>query len=161
MLVSATVGFCTSDPPGRIPYSRTLPYCVLLTSVIFSIAGLIVGVSCAFIINRSSSKWVREVRYPSVLDCRDGMRCTVYYHLSSAVLLVEDTDRDAKQYLAGSRPRIWATMFMLSFPFIAVAVAATSAAAGECSRKGLMICSGTGTELRRFKSFAHRHLLFG
>ena len=77
------------------------------------------------------------------------------------MLLVEEADRGAKQYMMGSRPRIWATMFLLSFPFIAIGVSATTAAAGECSRKGLITYSDTGAELWRFESFAHRCLLFG
>ena len=88
------------------------------------------------------------------------MRCTAYYRLSSVVFLVE-TDRGVKQHMMGSRLRIWATMFMLSFPFIAIGVSATTAAVGECSRKSLIMWSDTGTELRRFNSFAHRHLPFG
>ena len=106
-------------------------------------------------------EWFREVRYPSVLDCRDGRRCTVYYRLSSTMFLVKETDRGAKQYMMGSRWRIFATALLLSFPIVAIQVAAAAAATGECSRKGLITCSDTGIELRCFESIVRRYPLFG
>ncbi|KAF9778707.1 hypothetical protein BJ322DRAFT_484964 [Thelephora terrestris] len=63
LLLSAMVGFCTTDPPGGariLPYTNTGPYCVLLTSIGLSLGGLIVGSATAFVIHKSRAEWFRE-----------------------------------------------------------------------------------------------------
>ena len=64
--------FCTSEPPGDglgrvIPYTRTFPYCVLLSSVALSLGALIVASTAVFTIHKAEAEWFRKVRHPSSL----------------------------------------------------------------------------------------------
>ena len=54
--------------------------------------------------------------------------------LRDASSLVDDADGRAEQTMMGSRPRIWATMFMISFPVLSIALSTYSVAAGEFFR---------------------------
>jgi hypothetical protein len=114
-----------------LPYTTPSAYYVLSASVALSLGGLIVGSAAVFAFHKARVDWFQEVRYPSIPDFQVDTRRTVYYRLSNAVFLIE-ADGGAKQTMMGSRPRIWATMILLSFPFVSVGASTCTAAAGEC-----------------------------
>ena len=114
-----------------LPYTIVGPYCLLLAAVGFSLGGLIVGSTTVFIIHKAKVDWFNEVRYPFVLCSQDDTRRTVYYRLSNGVSLIR-ADGGTKQTMMGSRPRIWVTMILLSFPFMSIGISTCAAAAGEC-----------------------------
>jgi len=124
---------CTTVPPDEsiLPYTKVGPYCVLLTSIGFSLGGLIVGSTTVFIIHKAKVDWLNEVRYTSILCSQDDTRRTACYHLSNAVSLIQ-ADGGTKQTMMGSRPRILVTMILLSFPFVSIGISTCAAAAGEC-----------------------------
>ena len=68
--------FCTTVPPvsGQrmqpiLPYADAFPYCVLVTSVAFALAALIVGSSVVLVVHSATPEWFREVRHPFVFKC--------------------------------------------------------------------------------------------
>jgi hypothetical protein len=96
-----------------------------------------VGSAAAFTFHKARVEWFHEVRYPSIPDFQDDTRRTVYYRLSNVVFLIEETDGGAKQTMMSSRPRICATMILLSFPFLSAGAATISGACGKCLEKDL------------------------
>ena len=55
----------------------------------------------------------------------------VHHSRAGTVPVIEIADRGVKQTTMGSRPRVWTTIMILSFPFLAVGVSTCTAAAGK------------------------------
>lgn len=100
-----------------------------LVSINLSLGGLILGSTVVFATHKLTAQWFNEVRTP-VRHCP-----------SNPNRLAEGTDGDAKQAMMGSRLRIWTSMIVLSYPFMAAAISTYSTVVGECLRMGLW-CGG-------------------
>jgi len=64
ILLATISAFCTTEPPANsriLPYTKPVPYCLLLASMGSSLAGVTVGSLCIAIVHRMEPLWFREV----------------------------------------------------------------------------------------------------
>ena len=92
------------------------------------------GSAAAFAIHKAKVEWFQEVRHPPVFEQACGTPPAFFFiccHLCSTLRRTEVADECVEQTMMSSRPRIWSTMILLSFPFLSVGASTCLAAAGE------------------------------
>ena len=87
--------------------------------------------AAVFVIHKSTPGWFCKVRNLSVRGCRDDMWRPAQYRLGGTVTNIGVSDC-VTQTMMGSWPRIWATMLLLAYPFLAAGAATCTALAGKC-----------------------------